>query len=67
MVFVGGAEDDQMGGGVEIKRQKRSFGIGPAGDVDGDGRDDILMGSILADPEGRVDAGEAYLLYGFTP
>lgn len=65
LVFVGRATADALGGGNEVKRNKRSFGIGSAGDVDGDGRGDILIGSILADPEGRTDAGEAYLIYGF--
>ncbi|MFT4976782.1 MAG: hypothetical protein ACI8S6_002687 [Myxococcota bacterium] len=35
-----------------------------AGDVDGDGYDDVLIGSQYADPSGRTDAGEAYLMLG---
>lgn len=52
----------------------RPFGFGRAGDIDGDGRDDLLLGAQLADPrvdpvtgEGTRNGGEAYLLYGFTP
>jgi hypothetical protein len=38
--------------------------IAPAGDVDGDGRDDVVIGAHGADPFARADAGAAYLLYG---
>ena len=38
--------------------------IAPAGDVNGDGRDDVLIGAHGADPLLRSDAGAAYVLYG---
>jgi len=41
-------------------------GANSAGDLDGDGFDDILLSSILADPDGKTDAGEVYLIYGFS-
>ncbi len=37
------------------------FAVGPAGDVDGDGHDDILLGAPLYDAAG-ADAGAAYLV-----
>jgi hypothetical protein len=38
--------------------------VAPAGDVDGDGRDDVIVGAPLADPRGRRDAGSAYVVLG---
>ena len=37
-----------------------------AGDVSGDGLDDMVMGALWADPLGRTNAGEAYLVLGRT-
>jgi len=41
-----------------------SRGVVGLGDLDGDGRDDYAISAILADPAGRTDAGEIYVLYG---
>jgi hypothetical protein len=68
----GGDAGDAINGGIVAKLNRgRSFGLASAGDVDGDGRADILIGSILSDPgtdpqtgRGRTNAGEAYLIYG---
>jgi len=38
--------------------------LAAAGDVDGDGREDLLIGAPGYDAPGRVDAGAAYLLFG---
>jgi len=35
-----------------------------AGDVNGDGVDDIIISAHLADPGGRVSAGESYVVFG---
>ncbi len=50
----------------------RPLAVAGVGDINGDGRDDFMVGSILADPRvdpdtgfGTVNGGEAYLIYGF--
>ena len=35
-----------------------------AGDLNGDGYDDVIFGARKADPGGRIDAGAAYVVYG---
>lgn len=80
-IIVGRREGDRLGGGDAGDASRggiagkagrgRSRGLASAGDVDGDGRDDILIGSILADPRrdpttdvGVTNGGEVYLIYG---
>lgn len=62
-VFVGRNSGDHLGAGLG-QQGDRSFGIASAGDVDGDGRRELLLGSVSASPRDRVAAGEAYLIYG---
>jgi hypothetical protein len=38
--------------------------VAPAGDVNGDGIDDMLIGARLADPSDRKNAGAAYVVFG---
>ncbi len=52
-VIRGAAEGDLAGHSVAI-----------AGDVNGDGYDDIIIGASEASPEGRAFAGTAYIVFG---
>ncbi len=63
IVFIGRHSRDHLGGGLG-EQGDRSRGIASAGDVDGDGRGDILLSSVSASPRDRAAAGEAYLIYG---
>ena len=38
-----------------------------AGDVNGDGIDDLIIGALSADPNGRNDAGASYVVFGTPP
>jgi Ca2+-binding RTX toxin-like protein len=48
-----------------IDREDRSgFSVAGAGDVNGDGFDDLIIGADRADPGGDSDAGESYVVFG---
>ncbi len=51
--ILGQVRDDQSGGSVS-----------GAGDFNGDGFDDLIIGAIGANPSGRADAGKTYLIFG---
>ncbi|MFN8123634.1 MAG: putative Ig domain-containing protein [Thermoleophilia bacterium] len=40
------------------------YSVGGAGDLNGDGFDDVVVGAPFADAAGRTDAGAAYVVFG---
>ena len=53
IILAGAALSDQSG-----------YSVSGAGDVNGDGKADLLVGANLANPGGRADAGETCLVFG---
>ncbi|MCI0588764.1 MAG: integrin alpha [Planctomycetes bacterium] len=53
MVLLGAEPNERVG-----------FAVAGAGDVNGDGFDDVLVGAPLADTAGLMDGGKVFLLYG---
>ncbi len=48
-----------------IDEEDRSgFSVSSAGDVNGDGYDDLIIGAYQADPNGNSEAGETYIVFG---
>jgi len=43
---------------------RRGFSVSGAGDVNGDGIDDLIVGAPNADPKGLIDAGASYIVLG---
>ena len=51
-----------LNGGAAGDRSGQS--VANAGDVNGDGLDDLLIGALFADPSTGTDAGTSYLVFG---
>jgi hypothetical protein len=40
------------------------YSVSNAGDVNGDGVDDLIVGAYRADPSGKISAGKSYVVFG---
>ncbi|MCK4257236.1 FG-GAP repeat protein, partial [candidate division WOR-3 bacterium] len=66
-IFLGGSSMDsifdvKMGG--EAIKDIFGYSVSCAGDVNGDGYDDVIVGACYNDFGGNTDAGAAYIFYG---
>jgi FG-GAP repeat/FG-GAP-like repeat/Putative Ig domain len=52
-------------GGAAVE-DRAGWAVSGAGDVNGDGRADVLVGAPFADNNARTDSGSAYLVFGRT-
>ncbi|WP_090717438.1 integrin alpha, partial [Bathymodiolus azoricus thioautotrophic gill symbiont] len=48
----------------ELADDKSGYSVSNAGDVNGDGLDDLIVGAYLADPSGKLQAGKSYVVFG---
>jgi hypothetical protein len=48
----------------EVANDRSGYSVSSAGDVNGDGLDDLIVGATYADPSGKSNAGKSYVVFG---
>jgi len=61
---LNGANGFKLNGDDAGDRSGRA--VAGAGDVNGDGIDDLIIGAVYGDPNGQTDAGQTYVVFGST-
>ncbi|MEM7579356.1 MAG: FG-GAP-like repeat-containing protein [Cyanobacteria bacterium P01_A01_bin.80] len=66
-VFLSGLTEDEgfVINGIDADVDSGIF-VSGAGDINDDGKDDIIIGAPDDDPNNLTDAGRAYVIYGFS-
>ena len=61
----GAAANDSLGGGSSSPGSWQQSNVATAGDVNADGRTDVVVSAVHASNHARLGSGSAYVVYGF--